>query len=143
MKDYQFRKNQFYVKAALYLRKENLASKIKWLINKYMKESSNKTSKGFQKYRLLKRSEDDEIYIQSMTTISKSKILSAKTKQQQCNLEKEKLQFEREKFEHQKCIDLENKSLELEKYKLELEYKMKLELSVKELELKYKYNVNK
>ncbi|KAF0544029.1 hypothetical protein F8M41_003132 [Gigaspora margarita] len=164
MKDYLFRKNQFYVKAALYLGKgktgSQVASKIRWLINKYMKESANKTGKGASKWEffmemneifsnrenvhpdylidstgkvsknidqpekdrsLLKRkkrsklSEDDEIYIQSMTTISESEILSAKTKQQQYDLEKEKLQFEREKFEHQKCIELENKSLELEK----------------------------
>ncbi|KAF0550444.1 hypothetical protein F8M41_024570 [Gigaspora margarita] len=190
MKDYQFRKNQFYVKAALYLGKGKtglqVASKIRWLINKYMKESANKTSKGASKWEffmemneifgnrenvhpdylidstgkvsknidqpekdrsLLKRkkcsklSEDNKIYIQSMTTISESKILSAKTKQQQYDLKKEKLQFERKKFEYQKCIELESKSLELEKYKLELEYKMKLELCVKELELKYKYNV--
>ncbi|CAG8838340.1 25134_t:CDS:2, partial [Gigaspora margarita] len=150
MKDYQFKKNQFYVKAALYLGKgktgSQVASKIRWLINKYMKESTNKTGKGVSKWEFfmemneifsnrknvhpnylidstekvsknieqpekdhsLKRkkcsklSKDDKIYIQSMTTISESKILSAKTKQQQFDLKKEKLQFEREKFEHQK-----------------------------------------
>ncbi|CAG8798230.1 31209_t:CDS:1, partial [Racocetra persica] len=79
-----------------------------------------------EKDRSLKRkkrsklNEDDEIYIQSMTTISESKKLSAQTKQQQYDLEKEKLQFEREKFEHQKHIELENIKLALEKYKLEL-----------------------
>ncbi|KAF0466796.1 hypothetical protein F8M41_026087 [Gigaspora margarita] len=54
IKDYQFRKNQFYVKAALYLRNEKtgsqVASKIKWLINKYMKESANKTGKDVSKW---------------------------------------------------------------------------------------------
>ncbi|RIB08677.1 hypothetical protein C2G38_329858 [Gigaspora rosea] len=53
VKDYQFRKNQFYVKAALYLGKgktgSQVASKIRWLINKYMKESANKTGKGASK----------------------------------------------------------------------------------------------
>ncbi|CAG8492122.1 26156_t:CDS:2 [Gigaspora rosea] len=51
VKDYQFRKNQFYVKAALYLGKgktgSQVASKIRWLINKYMKESANKTGKDY------------------------------------------------------------------------------------------------
>ncbi|KAF0384497.1 hypothetical protein F8M41_011599 [Gigaspora margarita] len=127
MKDYQFRKNQFYIKAALYLEKgktgSQVASKIRWLIDKYMKESANKTGKGALKWKFfmemneifsnyenvhpdylidstekvfknikqpekdhsLKRkkhsklSKDDEIYIQSMTTISESKILSTKT----------------------------------------------------------------
>ncbi|CAG8808913.1 17092_t:CDS:2, partial [Gigaspora margarita] len=101
-----------------------VALKIRWLINKYMKESTNKTGKNYlidstrkvskninqpeKDHSLLKRkkysklSEDVKIYIQSMTTISENKILSAKTKQQQYNLEKEKLQFEHEKFEHQK-----------------------------------------
>ncbi|KAF0475770.1 hypothetical protein F8M41_024573 [Gigaspora margarita] len=54
IKDYQFGKNQFYVKAALYFGKgktgSQVLSKIRWLINKYMKESTNKTGKGASKW---------------------------------------------------------------------------------------------
>ncbi|CAG8650311.1 231_t:CDS:1, partial [Racocetra fulgida] len=64
MKDYQFRKNQFYVKAALYLSKgkigSQVATKIRWLINKYMKESANKMGKGASKWEFF--TEMNEIF---------------------------------------------------------------------------------
>ncbi|CAG8481270.1 5410_t:CDS:2, partial [Dentiscutata heterogama] len=52
--DYQLKKNQFYYKAALYFGKGKtglqVATKIRWLINKYMKENTNKTRKAVSKW---------------------------------------------------------------------------------------------